>query len=1674
MDDDPCCLTDRHRSAHIRTTFTRNVNNVPANIDPIVNPYSKQNDEDILDVTPVSMPEIISEILEHGPTKPIVASLDEYCSNDFRTHNRSFEYSYNPHGPTTPPSIDTVYNSVGMESINDSDPVIQHFKELSTLSPQQNQQSLTTISEGYDEDNNQITGYNDYHNPFSSQDSKRYKGRRSREDRKHKAIMRSIASSKGIYRAHIQHDPGANVIITNNKESLLNFRKSPLTINGCNSDGPALKCLGYGYLPWYSKAGDKLLLRCYYSSSASGTIISPQAIVQQYRDLYSGWEFRADEDSKCATLHLLKRNDTSTTSFDLFQENLLWFHYHTPPNAEEITSLRKEISSVCNSLSSESTYLLWHNRLGHPGTRIMDIIHNHVVGIPKLRANKFFRCGTCLHSKFRKKPIGKNKSSPKPTNTKITQTDPVLTPSTQNPDRTPAILPGDNLYCDFGFMRGSDWSQKDEVTGKLVTSIDGMRSYFLMVDEATRYLWVFLTSSKVPPIEMARGVLRQFEKKPGRTLRCDQGGELGRSGAFGKMVHDEGYLLQTTGAYSSAQNGLAEKPNQDLAAMVRSLLHGAGLGSEYWSYALRHAVYLKNRLPHSSLKWSTPYEQLNGRKPNLSHLKIFGSRVHAHSGPRGAKLDSNNVDCTFMTYSATDKNIWTMNNRTNKPMLATHYTFDEAHMSNLTNELPPYALALQRSGYNTSLDTPPSSTPNAKCILKYTKLSDHATEPTRSTPASAGLDLYSSQDVTFLPGTITAVPTDLAVEFNNGSYGQIQPRSGLALHKGLFAVPGVIDQDYRGHLKVLILNTTSSTITLTKGSRVAQIISHQIQMPTPTLVENLSSTTRGCKGFGSTGVTNVSPSLMEPTLPIQTDIRDDISDSSVVHVIPLDDNDDHNHNPIVASLSEMLLPYSVHMSSDIYDNIFHRDLELRRNHPTEGLHLILCPTRRLPLLINCVKGTAASKLKNWRSTIKNAYILEVNGLGVQSVEEVEEIFKSLPQETKEISIKFGSIVRQAMHPDHGIPMLYHDQLNSIATRLRELRYPHLNGPSVLPTSVQQQPSVLKLDTATKIIKAMFVDGLSPSCAVSQGILPKGKKRKSRLTRRVLQKQDDWNDWHQSEFKQLDQYEQQNTFGPPNPLPPDANCLSLLWTYILKDDGTKKARCVCNGRPSDPNTVTWGHTYAKALDHVGHRIFWSAIAHKNFIVRGSDASNAFAEAPPPKHPLYVKIDQQFREWWKSKGRGAIPEGYVLKVQKALQGHPESPRLWATLIHTILIEHLGLKPTTHEECLYHGYFNGKEVLFLRQVDDFSCGAEDESIAISLIQSINEKLKIEVKDLGMQKRFNGVDVDQTKYFIKLHCKTYIKKIIGGHTWLSNSHPTSRFPIPMKSEAKFSRQMENAVAPVHEKEKRKLEKEMNINFRQVIGELLYAMVTCRPDISFPVIKLSQYSQNPAQEHYEAAKCLLQYLNSTKEDGIYYWRSRPQHNLPSHDLPSPKPDDDKPLIQPCTTSGTITAAADSDWASDTTHRRSVTGLALLISGGVVLYKSKFQKTVALSSTEAEFAAACEAGKHILYVRSILEEIGMPQHSATPLFIDNNGALQMANAKKPTARTRHVDVKQFALLDWVESDLMELHRITSADNYTDGLTKPLGRILHYRHFDRLMGRYPPPYAEAIIDKTLLQ
>jgi hypothetical protein len=119
---------------------------------------------------------------------------------------------------------------------------------------------------------------------------------------------------------------------------------------------------------------------------------------------------------------------------------------------------------------------------------------------------------------------------------------------------------------------------------------------------------------------------------------------------------------------------------------------------------------------------------------------------------------------------------------------------------------------------------------------------------------------------------------------------------------------------------------------------------------------------------------------------------------------------------------------------------------------------------------------------------------------------------------------------------------------------------------------------------------------------------------------------------------------------------------------------------------------------------------------------------------------------------------------------------------------------------------------------------------------------------------------------------------------------------------------------------------------------------------------------------------------------------------------------------------------------------------------------------VASFSTEAEFMAACNAGRMIMYIRSILWDLDIPQEAATVLYEDDDGCTAMGNAQKSTSHTQHIDIKFFSLCDWVERDLILLKRIDTSINLEDHLTKTLSWILFHRHADYLLGHIPPKYS----------
>ena len=137
-------------------------------------------------------------------------------------------------------------------------------------------------------------------------------------------------------------------------------------------------------------------------------------------------------------------------------------------------------------------------------------------------------------------------------------------------------------------------------------------------------------------------------------------------------------------------------------------------------------------------------------------------------------------------------------------------------------------------------------------VLKVKKLREDAALPERKTPGAVGYDLFSYEEKVLKASERILVSTGVAIELPNGVYGRIAPRSGLALKKGIDIGAGVIDPDYRGEIKILLLNNSKFEYLIKKGDRIAQLIMEKVKIGDVEEVEELSETKRSERGFGST------------------------------------------------------------------------------------------------------------------------------------------------------------------------------------------------------------------------------------------------------------------------------------------------------------------------------------------------------------------------------------------------------------------------------------------------------------------------------------------------------------------------------------------------------------------------------------------------------------------------------------------------------------------------------------------------------------------------------------------------------------------------------------------------------------------------------------------------------
>lgn len=259
---------------------------------------------------------------------------------------------------------------------------------------------------------------------------------------------------------------------------------------------------------------------------------------------------------------------------------------------------------------------LWHQRLGHIPTRSIAALRERVDGLGTAGNGHDTRfCVACVQGKMHAAAVPKGGA-------------------------TRASKPLELVHSD--------------VVGPMRTeSVQGHRYYTCFVDDKTRKTWVAPMRTKDEVMAKFVTFKALVEKQTGmqiKMLRSDNGGEY-TSGAFEKYLAELGIVHQKSAPHTPQQDGVAERCNRTVMEMARTMLHHAKLPAEFWVDAVAAAVYIKNRCLHKAVAEATPEEAWSGKRPDLSHLRVFGCSAYVlvPSGDRG-KLDAKCKRGVFVGY----------------------------------------------------------------------------------------------------------------------------------------------------------------------------------------------------------------------------------------------------------------------------------------------------------------------------------------------------------------------------------------------------------------------------------------------------------------------------------------------------------------------------------------------------------------------------------------------------------------------------------------------------------------------------------------------------------------------------------------------------------------------------------------------------------------------------------------------------------------------------------------------------------------------------------------------------------------------------------------------------------------------------------------------------------------
>lgn len=465
-------------------------------------------------------------------------------------------------------------------------------------------------------------------------------------------------------------------------------------------------------------------------------------------------------------------------------------------------------------------------------------------------------------------------------------------------------------------------------------------------------------------------------------------------------------------------------------------------------------------------------------------------------------------------------------------------------------------------------------------------------------------------------------------------------------------------------------------------------------------------------------------------------------------------------------------------------------------------------------------------------------------------------------------------------------------------------------------------------------------------------------------------------------------------------PDSVKLIDSRWIFKRKADTngnmTKcKARLVARGYMQKQG-IDFTETYAPVARLPTIRLLLSVGIKFNMLIEHLDVKTAFLNGDL-NEAVFMKPPEGI----------FVPQGHVLKLQKSLYGLKQSPRCWNEKFHTCMSS-LGFSRSSADPCLYIKISGKIFICLVLYVDDMLLVGND-SVAVNILKKQLADT-FEMKEMGEVKNFMGLSIkinrdtgeltiDQSKY------TSSILEKFG----MDQCHPRS---IPMDSILN----LDKSEIPKSE-----------LPYRELLGSLMYLMIGTRPDICYAIGKLSRYQDNYDETHWNQLKAVLRYLKGTINFGLHY---------------------------NCKTDEVLHGFADSDWANDQIDRRSTTGYLFKVFGNTVIWTSKKQSLVTLSSTEAEYVAACAAAQECIWLERVLKDLYITVEHPISIFEDNRGCI-MIGKNPETKRSKHIDTKYHYLRELIRDGRIELKSIASKDQVADILTKPLTKVAFQKCRDEM-------------------